>query len=100
MDFSSKKAAEVYKKGLEGEEALKGKLKEILSDKYFALYNFPLKRCGGDVDCLLVGPGGVILLDAKNHRGDILCDHRGRWTQTVVGIGGRARRWDIQSPSQ
>ncbi len=99
MDLSSRKAAEVYRKGLEGEEALKGKLKEILSDKYVALYNFPLEKGGGDIDCLLVGPGGVILLDAKNYGGDILCDHRGRWTQTVVGRGGRVHRWDIQSPS-
>lgn len=74
--------------GIQGENSLKNRLKQMLSDEYIALFNLPLPR-GGDIDCFLVGPTGAYLFDVKHHKGYILyCN--GEWNQMKVGRRGKA----------
>lgn len=74
--------------GIQGENTLKNRLKQVLSDEYIALFNLPLPR-GGDIDCFLVGPTGAYLFDVKHHKGYILyCN--GEWNQMKVGRKGKA----------
>jgi hypothetical protein len=36
---------------------------------WYVLHSIPLPRVGADIDHLLIGPGGVFTVNAKNHRG-------------------------------
>ena len=69
----------VWKSGMEGEQMLKEKLASLLGDEYTALFNVP--TCHGDIDCVLVGPGGISAIEAKNHKGIIVCEN-GVWRHT------------------
>lgn len=85
--LSSGAGEKVLETGVRGENILKNRLNQMLSDEYIGLFNLPLPH-GGDIDCFLIGPTGAYLFDVKNHNGYILyCN--GQWTQTKVGKKGR-----------
>lgn len=88
----------VLEAGIQGENLLKTRLKQMFSDEYIGLFNLPLPR-GGDIDCFLVGPTGAYLFDVKHHKGYILyCN--GKWDQTKVGRKGKVYEVDnIKDPS-
>lgn len=73
--------------GIKGENILEKILSESLSDEYTAFFNIPIKS-GGDIDCLVNGPTGVYLFEAKNHKGYILCVDDS-WSQVKVGKNGK-----------
>lgn len=83
----------VLREGIRGEEVLRNKLRQILSDEYIAFFNLPLKK--GDIDVFVVGPAGVYVLDAKNHRGAILY-LKERWVQKKQGRNGKVYDADIK----
>lgn len=85
------------KAGLSGEEALRDKLREILSSDYKVIYNYPTPH--GDIDALVVGPTGVFVLEAKNHNGYITVDENG-WHRQKVGQMGTVYDASIGNPEK
>ncbi|MFI5616159.1 nuclease-related domain-containing protein [Streptomyces sp. NPDC051567] len=55
-------------KGLAGERIAGGELDRLTAQGWKVLHSIPLTR-GGDIDHLLVGPGGVFTVNTKNFRG-------------------------------
>jgi hypothetical protein len=66
-----------YRKGLVGEE-LVSTLLASLSDDFYLINDVTLRGHGGNIDHVLVGPCGVLIIETKNYRGVIKCD-RDRW---------------------
>jgi hypothetical protein len=63
------KCTSFWQKGLEGEERLRSRLREILDDRCVIFYNV----AGGDLDCVIVAPQGVWAIEAKHYVGEIFC---------------------------
>jgi hypothetical protein len=59
--------------GAEGERRLVEELLPLTGRGYL-LFRGVAHRYFGDIDCLLVGPAGVVLAEAKAHRGEISYD--------------------------
>ncbi|WP_328968521.1 nuclease-related domain-containing protein [Streptomyces sp. NBC_00239] len=55
-------------KGLAGERIAGGELNRLTAHGWRVLHSIPLTR-GGDIDHLLIGPGGVFTVNTKNLRG-------------------------------
>ena len=69
--------AELYRRGLQGEQALIWFLGQRLDNRYLLLRNYtppPPFRTGGDVDGVLLGPHGVTVFEVKAWRGVFRCD--------------------------
>jgi hypothetical protein len=69
--------AELYWRGLQGEQALIWFLGQRLDNRYLLLRNFtppPPFRTGGDIDGVLIGPHGVTVFEVKAWRGVFRCD--------------------------
>lgn len=69
--------AELYRRGLQGEQALIWFLGQQLDNRYLLLRNYtppPPFRTGGDIDGVLMGPHGVTVLEVKAWRGVFRCD--------------------------
>ena len=59
--------ADKAKLGFEGEDTVESWLKQILpKNEYTILSNIILPECNFDIDFIVVGPKGIILLEAKN----------------------------------
>jgi len=97
LSAPSSKEARVVRAGLAGEEILRNKLHQILSDDYVGFFSLPLVR--GDIDCLLVGPTGVFLFNAKNHKG-VIRQHNGCWEQEKRGRRGKVYKVEMKDPSR
>ena len=54
--------------GADGEESVARELRK-LGDAWRALHSVPVGRKGADIDHVLIGPGGVFTINAKNHPG-------------------------------
>lgn len=62
-----------FTKGINGEKQVRTLLKNNLSDEYTYLPNYVIpKSFVGDIDGLLVGPKGVIIIEVKNWFGSFL----------------------------
>ena len=59
-----------YLCGYEGENTLKNFLLKNFSNDYTAYFGVPIPKLG-DIDCLLVGPKGIFVIEAKNYRGNL-----------------------------
>jgi hypothetical protein len=59
-------------RGAEGERRVGAALAELTADGWMALHGVSLGR--GDVDHILVGPGGIFTIETKSHRGRIPID--------------------------
>ena len=92
----SAKRLTIYGYGHEGEEILKQQLHSLLSDDYIAYFGYPLKS-GGDVDCVLLGPSGLYVIETKHHNGSIQYTDGG-WRQVKTGRGGTAYHGNLKNP--
>ncbi|WUW19010.1 NERD domain-containing protein [Streptomyces sp. NBC_01465] len=59
---------EPWRKGLAGERRVGDELQRLHRSGWRVLHSVPLSR-GGDIDHLLIGPGGVFSINSKNHQG-------------------------------
>lgn len=85
-----------YKQGQEGEEILKQKLHSLLSDDYIAYFGYPLNS-GKDIDCVLLGPSGLYIIEVKHHNGDIFYTDSG-WKQIKKGQKGTIYYGSLKNP--
>jgi len=59
-----------FKKGKRGEDEVAAMLKENLDDNYTCVENYMIPNARiGDIDGLLIGPKGVVILEVKNYQG-------------------------------
>ena len=90
-----------YRCGIRGEQVLRAHLLASgLGDDYTAYYNLPLNGKGkvSDIDCILVGPSGLFVLEVKHHKGLIL--HRnGVWARVKAGRRGTLYHGQLGDPS-
>ena len=87
--------------GIRGEQVLRARLLSSgLGDKYTAYYNIPLSSNGrsSDIDCILVGPSGLFVFEAKHHHGLILYRYR-VWARIKVGRKGTPYQAQLGDPS-
>ena len=90
-----------YRCGIRGEQVLRAHLLSSgLGDDYTAYYNLPLNGNGrtSDIDCVLVGPSGLFVFEAKHHHGLILY-RNGVWARIKVGRKGTLYRGQLGDPS-
>jgi hypothetical protein len=79
--------AAAWTKGGKGEE-LVGKRLAKLGPAWRVIHSIPVGTKGTDIDHLVIGPGGVFTLNAKNHRGKRV------WVNTeVVKVNGQSQRY-------
>jgi len=63
--------------GMEGEERLRRRLRQILDDRSALFYGIPVSS--GDVDCLVVAPHGIWAIEGKFYSGEISCADGHHW---------------------
>lgn len=76
QSVAAQREAEIYRRGLQGEEALIWFLAPRLDNRYLLLRNYtppPPWRTGGDIDGVLLGPHGVTVFEVKAWRGVYRC---------------------------
>jgi hypothetical protein len=79
--------AAAWTKGGKGEE-LVGKRLAKLGPEWRVIHSIPVGTKGTDIDHLVIGPGGVFSLNAKNHRGKRV------WVNTeVVKVNGQNQKY-------
>lgn len=54
--------------GIAGEKVIGAELNRLTRCGWYVLHSVPLPRIKADIDHLLIGPGGVFTVNAKNHR--------------------------------
>ncbi len=86
-----------YQIGIEGEETLRKKLRQYLSDEYSVFYNISTGH--GDIDCVIVGPSGVLALEMKNYVGKVFYTKEGLWGRFRRNSRGTVDRLPISNPS-
>lgn len=67
---NARKVSESFAAGAEGEESVAAALSPLASEGWFALHDRVMPT-GGNIDHILVGPGSVIVLDAKAWNGNL-----------------------------
>ena len=90
-----------YRCGIRGEHVLRAHLLlSGLRDDYTVYYNLPLIGNGRiyDIDCILVGPSGLFVFEAKQHHGLILY-RNGIWARIKVGRKGTPYLAQLGNPS-
>lgn len=71
---------EQWQQGAFGEQATEKQLKKLEREGWMVLHDLP--RGTGNVDHVVVGPGGVYVLDSKRTDGEVAVDDEGRVTIT------------------
>lgn len=94
--------AQDYRVGRWGEESSLDALRNLLTDEWTVVRNLVLpKRVGGDIDLVLVGPGGIWALEVKAYTGTIRnigdtwerqYKRRWRWRRLHTNPGQQAKR--------
>jgi hypothetical protein len=64
----------LYNGGWQGEKQVANLLCSSLSDDYYLINDLYLRGGGGDIDHIVLAPGGVFVLETKNWSGHINCD--------------------------
>lgn len=67
---AAERRAAAFAQGAVGERAVAEVLSALTGDGWFALHDRAMSR-GGNLDHLLIGPGGVVVVDAKNWSGEV-----------------------------
>ena len=80
-----------YRYGIWGEEAVARTL-SALDNRHRVFNDVVLPGGRGDIDHVVVGPGGVLALDTKNYAGEITCCED-RWTRCRNGT------WEVMAHS-
>jgi hypothetical protein len=73
-----------FQKGRQGEDAVVERLRTTLDNRWTIFRNVVLPDRRGDIDVVLVGPGGVFALEVKAYSGAIRL-RRGQWERRVKG---------------
>lgn len=94
LAVSGKNVAE-YGAGQKGETLLQQALDHILTDKYLAIFNFPI--ADKDIDCVVLGPSGLYAIETKHHKGNIWYDDHG-WHQRKTGRRGGRYDGSLRNP--
>lgn len=55
--------------GASGEELVAAQLRKLEPNGWYAIHAIKVGENGSDIDHLVIGPGGVLTLNAKNHKG-------------------------------
>lgn len=92
--------AQHYRVGRWGEESSLDALRNLLTDDWTIIRNFVLpRRVGGDIDLVLVGPGGIWALEVKAYTGTIRNigdtwerQYKKGWRRLNTNPGTQARR--------
>ena len=82
--------------GVTGEDTFRDTLSGIVDNDSVVFHSVP--TYWGDIDYLLVSPGGVYAFEIKHHSGHICYDRAG-WTRTKISGGGVAYTGGIGNPS-
>jgi hypothetical protein len=64
----------LFSGGWEGEKQVAKYLNNTLSDDYYLINDLYLREGGGDIDHVVLAPGGVFVLETKNWSGNITCN--------------------------
>ena len=64
----------IYRAGWDGEKQVANLLSSKLSDDFFLLNSLYLRGGGGDIDHVVLSPGGIFVLETKNWSGNITCN--------------------------
>lgn len=80
-------------------EAILPQLLRSLPDSYVLLNGVPVPGSRADIDHVLVGPGGIWAIEAKNHVGMVQCVGDA-WGYARLGRGGVPVAGHIGSPSE
>src|SRR5208283_4300349 len=64
----------IYSGGWKGEKQVSNLLSSKLNDDYILLNDLYLRNGGGDIDHLVLAPGGIFVLETKNWSGVINCN--------------------------
>lgn len=86
-----------FRVGARGEDALQRALARGLGDDYTLYRNLRLPGRGGDIDALLLGPPGLVLLENKAYRGEFVL-FGDRWYRAAAPGSRDLRAW-ADSPS-
>jgi len=89
-----RKKSEVYQWGYQGEEKLKRTLLSNLGDEFTGFFGVPIPK-RGDIDCLLVGPTGVFVIEVKNYKG-VLFFKKGKLFRKKTSYTGKIRIESLQ----
>ncbi|WP_028895687.1 nuclease-related domain-containing protein [Syntrophorhabdus aromaticivorans] len=90
-----------YQCGMRGEYVLRNGLRSLgLNDEHTAYYNLPVNGNDmvSDIDCVLVGPFGLFVFEAKHHRG-LIFHRNGIWAQIKAGRRGSPYAGHLGDPS-
>jgi hypothetical protein len=83
---------ESFQQGLEGEEHVVGCLLHTLNAQWYIFRNVVVPGNKGDIDLVLVGPGGVVAVEVKSYWGNVRVEN-GRWyVETSTGYDYRRSR--------
>lgn len=81
-----------FRAGAQGEDALEQVLSRRLGDEWTLYRNLRLPGAGGDLDAVLLGPPGLVLLENKAYRGEFVL-FGDRWYRTAGRDGLDLRAW-------
>jgi uncharacterized membrane protein len=63
----------VFSGGWVGEKQVAQHLINALNDDYYLINDLYLREGGGDIDHVVLAPGGIFVLETKNWNGNIIC---------------------------
>lgn len=73
--------------GLQGQRLIPQVL-AFLDNRYYLINSLKLPERADDIDHIVVGPTGILAIEAKNHRGRIFRQN-GQWVQSKISHSGR-----------
>jgi hypothetical protein len=88
-----------FKCGAEGEAILRKILRRTLSDEYTAYYGYKTNN-NGDIDCIIVGPKGVFVIEVKHYKGIISYSEKTGWSHLKVGRRGTVYKGFLKDPGK
>ena len=97
LRFQVSQDARNWRRGARGERRTARQLRPLLRRGWVVFHDLAIPRSGANADHLVIGPGGVFLIDSKNWRGRLLLGPDGTlWhgsypvTATLATIGFEA----------
>jgi len=86
-----------YRKGIEGEKRVIEAL-SCLGDEYCLINDVKFENLRGNIDHIVLGPNGILVIETKNYSGKIICEGD-EWVRYYEGFIF-PREYDIGSPSK
>lgn len=82
--FKPRASTEAFRIGAEGEERVGRALNRFRDQGWIVLHDIPLRE-GGNIDHLVISPGGIHVVETKNLRGEVT------WKRGTLSVGSRRR---------